>query len=251
MIISELPIRVYIEDISNSSPAGSIDFVKGLHLGEFSWILPIEWSRYRQVQRECLTQSLSELNKILGYDVYTIVCGYYSKKVNVNKRADLLAKRYPIKNFLIDNQSIIGTDTTSWREFLTDGLFFEKETDTYYIQWWQVSLKTNFTENHILGLSNTSRRDTRIFGIALSKQNRLASDVLADNILSPIFLNNEWGGTEFSRDIYDFIVKNKILHLGIDDIEDGNYINYPCTSVYVRGDSDLIKNLTDKNTVLV
>jgi hypothetical protein len=247
MITNQI-IRAYIENLFQPSTLGRVSIVSDLNLGEFLWIQSIDWLRYYQIIKECVAQSLIDLNNQLNYEVYTIVLGYSYDNSSFNRRMDRFARKYPIRFFLQQHPLLGDNNIEYWTDFFEKGLFFERETDTYYAQWWQVRLNINELDPHILLLKNTN---IPTIAIATKIPSEYLSEIIFDNFLHPLIFDDTcrpW--YSFNRNIYQYIIENHIFKFYITDIEDGQFMGYPGISVGVQGSTDLIKSLVNEDTVI-
>jgi hypothetical protein len=239
-------ITAYVENLFQPSKLGSNNMVYDLNIGEFSWIQSIEWSQYYDNVKNCVTKSMIDLKTKLDYDVYTIVLGYSCQKIEYSKREFLFARKYPVKKFLLQELTSFATDIV-WTEFFTKGLFFEKETESFYAQWWQIPLDIKGLDRYVLLLKNIN---IPCFAIATQISSKSLSEKIFDRIIFPMFFNKPYKSATFcSRDMHQLILENQILYFGTDDIEDGRLVRCPSASVFVQGSTDMIKLLINTDTM--
>jgi hypothetical protein len=171
-----------------------------------------------------------------------IVLGFSETKPSkLRPWEELFAKRYPMKYFLKNQLNInyIG----EWDTFFNNCQFHEKETNSYYLQWWQTTLTPNnldrpvylLRQNHI----NDGRGETIVFAPKMN-DGEILKNIFEDWVYKTAFPieTPEKYSKGLNRDSYKYIRNNNCFTLDVSEM-----IDSPSIAVTLTGDSNFLKEI--------
>jgi hypothetical protein len=247
MIIKDDITYYYVENVffHNRSHLGSSD-AYDLNIGELSWILPINYpTDICQTIKRCLLKLLLDVSTNFDLKIHLIILGFHkTKPSSIRLWEELFAKRYPIKYFLKHQLNTFYTD--GWHAFFSECQFYEKETNSYYLQWWQTTLTPNNLDQPVYLLYQNKlnyARDSTIVFVSKMGDEEISKNIFDDWIYKRAFPlevpnKNRQDITGNFRESYRFLSNNKCFILGI-----GEMMYSPSVAVSLTGDSDFLKEI--------
>jgi hypothetical protein len=217
-----------------------------LNIGELSWILPINYpTDICQTIKRCLLKLLLDISTNFDLKMHLIILGFHeTKPSSIRPWEKLFAKRYPIKYFLKHQLDTCYTD--GWHMFFNECQFYEKETNSYYLQWWQTTLTQNSLDQPVYLLYRKKFNytiDNTIVFVSKMNDEDISKNIFDDLIYKTAFPvelpnKNRQDITGNFRESYRFLCNNKSFLLGI-----GEMMYSPSIAVSLTGDSDLLKEI--------